>query len=280
MALETSRRESRHGSCGMGINEAVLRSSAGFRLTVGEVLEMDAKELADRLSRIRRMYSAPRFRELGLDGIGEYSELISDESILAGAAQGMLRGISMITPAKSLRNIAQGRKTIVFEGSQGLLLDSENLKYAPHLTSSRTGLHNPLMLCRESGIVLDRAVYIMRSYITKHGAGPLSHECDPALLGNIGCDCTNIDNPWQGSIRYARYDSPKELSGNIMNDVSDWKGEVGLFVTHLNETEGMLRFSDGEISARELLSHPSFGGRISRLWCSGSHYAEDTEIIN
>ena len=83
MALETVRGAGRHGSCGMGINEAVLRSAARcdfrsteqsnfrsarqpdlpFRITLGEVKGGSAESLFAHLRRNRREYLPERIRE-------------------------------------------------------------------------------------------------------------------------------------------------------------------------------------------------------------------------
>lgn len=270
MALETSRGENRHGSCGMGINEAVLRSDAGFGITVGELSGMTAEQLVSRLMYIRREYVTRRLEELGLNDTGEYGELLRSENVLINAAQGMLKGSEYIVPVESPEKLFSDRERIVFEGAQGLLLDSENQRFAPHVTASHTGLYNPLSICKKSDLTLDMAVYVLRSYVTRHGAGPLPNECEPEKLGSIGADLTNKENRWQGRIRYGFYESPEQLAENILGDISLWNGKTALFVTHLNETNGNVRFSGTDIKAEDLIINKAFNGRISSLYCSYS----------
>ena len=270
MALETSRGENRHGSCGMGINEAVLRSDAGFGITVGELSGMTAEQLVSRLMYIRREYVTRRLKELGLNDTGEYGELLRSENVLINAAEGMLKGSEYIVPVESPEKLFSDRERIVFEGAQGLLLDSENQRFAPHVTASHTGLYNPLSICKKSDLTLDMAVYVLRSYVTRHGAGPLPNECEPEKLGSIGADITNKENRWQGRIRYGFYESPEQLAENILGDISLWNGKTALFVTHLNETNGNVRFSGTDIKAEDLIINKAFNGRISSLYCSYS----------
>ena len=274
MALETSRGKNRHGSCGMGINEAVLRSEAGFGITLGEVCGMSAEALERRLSQIRREYVYPRLSALGLDDAGEYSQLIRSARVTENAAEGILRGAEYITPSYGLRELAGGRERIVFEGAQGLLLDSENKRFSPHVTASRTGIRNPMDICRGSGLELDTAVYVMRSYVTRHGAGPLPCECEPGELGEIVPDKTNVENQWQGRLRYGFYESAEELAERISGDLSDWKGRAELFITHLNETRGRVKFRNGDIPAQRLYRDKAFGGRIDGGYLSYSEAEE------
>ena len=258
MALETSRGSDRHGSCGMGIYESVLRDEAGFPLTVGRLAGMSARELYLLLSHIRREYSRPR------------AELLGSDNLLKNSADEILRGLELIKPGESLKALTGKYEITVFEGAQGLLLDSENESFAPHVTASRTGLHNPLKLCEECGIALGLAVYVMRSYVTRHGAGPLPCECDRTVLGDIGPDPTNVENRWQGRIRYAFYPSVGELAGAVLGDLSGKEAEAALLVTHLNETNGMVRFLHGDVPACELTAREEFSGRVKRIFRSYS----------
>ncbi|MBQ8965662.1 adenylosuccinate synthetase [Ruminococcus sp.] len=255
MALETSRGAARHGSCGMGINEADLRTKAGFGVAMADLWGFGAERLFRRMAEIRREYLPKRLAALGLAASGEYGELLKEESVLRRAAEEMCRNADKTAPLADLSPYG----SIVFEGAQGLLLDSENTRFAPHVTASRTGLDEPLKFCRRHGLVLDRAVYVTRSYLTRHGAGPLPHECSPDEIGSISPDRTNLPNPWQGSIRYAPHTSPEFFAEAVSRDLKGRRPPAAvLAVTHLNETAGSLRFISGDIPAADLPAHPVF----------------------
>ena len=269
MALETSRGEGRHGSCGMGINEADLRGRAGFGVDMGWLKSHSAENLFHRMKEIRHGYGAVRLKVLGLDTdkLGEYGELLSDDNVLRSVAEQMQKNLELTDIAED-SHLAR-YDSIVFEGAQGLLLDSDNREYYPHVTASRTGLDEPLRFCQKHGITLDSAVYVMRSYVTRHGAGLLPNECPPEKLGEISPDKTNVTNPWQGSIRYAPHRSPEYLLEAIRRDLNDRAPEsVGLAVTHLNETGGMIRFSSGDIKAEDILTHSIFSSVFSIIYTS------------
>lgn len=272
MALETSRGENRHGSCGMGINEATERGRAGFRVTLGMISGMTAASLTALLSLIRRDYALPRLSSFGLtpETAGEYGTLLTDPNVPARYAEGVLRMLEAVRLVPDPDAFLQTRQAVIFEGAQGLLLDAENRNYAPHVTASRTGLTNPLRLCRAAGRSLDLALYVARSYLTRHGAGPLPGETAPSALGELSPDETNRENPWQGRLRYARHPSPAGLAAPILDDLGDWDGNAALFVTHLNETEGLVRFASGDLPPAALAAHPAFGGRLSFVGASSS----------
>ena len=46
-----------------------------------------------------------------------------------------------------------------------------------------------------------------RSYVTRHGAGELSFECERQAIGDVEADTTNVTNQWQGAFRYAPHAS-------------------------------------------------------------------------
>ena len=102
---------------------------------------------------------------------------------------------------------------MIFEGAQGLLLD-ETHRYFPHVTRSRTGLTNVAGLCERIGLDTLDAVYVTRSYMTRHGRGPFLTE-DPTMRF---ADATNIPNEWQGTLRFGTLDVDL-LEESITNDL-------------------------------------------------------------
>ncbi len=155
--------------------------------------------------------------------------------------------------AVELRGIAAlgSPAALIFEGAQGLLLDQARGAF-PHVTRSNTGLRNVLALARDAGIDSVEAIYATRAYVTRHGAGPLAHELDgPPAPGVV--DRTNIENPWQGKLRFGTLDVAI-LSRSVLDDLGDARGSdvavsPALAVTCLDQlgtvasfrTEGRLR---------------------------------------
>ena len=90
---------------------------------------------------------------------------------------------------------------IVLEGAQGLGLD-EDLGNFPHVTRSLTGLPQAINVSINHNITEIQPVYVSRCYTTRHGAVPLLHE-GQVITGSPLFDSTNIENEWQGKIRYA-----------------------------------------------------------------------------
>lgn len=280
MALESARGDDRHGSCGMGINEADLRTKAGFGISFADLMGISLEELVEKLAQIRATYGKLRLEELGINlkDIGEYGELLSDETVLVNAAIEMLSNLSYVEVIDDPAKLCKEYKQVVFETGQGLLLDGECQKFFPHVTASRTGLTNPVMLSKEYGISMDEVVYVTRSYVTRHGAGMLPYECEPSKLGIAGIDQTNLTNPWQGSLRFAPHGSLDEFMEYVDDDInaavacgmaSDIKR--GIMITHLNESRGQLLTVDGPKELEE------FEEKFDVSYISRTPYSCDVE---
>ncbi len=277
MALESRRGENRHGSCGMGINEAVTRSAhPEFALTLDAVKGMSCETLYRELRRIRRDYLPLRLHELGIKKAvpGEYGELMADDNVLQNAARGMLDGTRYVGRAEP--GELQKYGAVIFEGAQGLLLDEYRLEFAPHLTTSRTGLYNPLRLMKtlfdaESA----EAVYVTRSYVTRHGNGRLPHEGEGECAALKISDLTNVPNEWQGSLRLAPHGSAEEFLAPVLEDSEGAKVSRSLLITHLNETDGRILTVNGALSLGEFRSEYHIDKYFDRLYLSYSRFSEE-----
>ncbi|MBE5827957.1 MAG: adenylosuccinate synthetase [Butyrivibrio sp.] len=272
MALETVRGTNRHGSCGMGIYEAYLRTKNGFGLTVEKIKTLSEDELYSELVHIRDYYYRPRIGEIfGGTGNSQYLEDILNNVVLKNAAFEMKRNAEYVDVLQSDVVSFLGKyENVIFESGQGLLLDSENTRYAPHVTGSRTGITNPAAFLDRFGLKIDEVIYVTRSYITRHGAGELPFECDKKALGDVENDTTNVENPWQGAIRYAPHASINEFLDPVIMDLMQlsYRPKVICAVTHLSETEGRIIFQDREsdITASELGNNKEVSMVIDEFW--------------
>ncbi|MBR5918040.1 MAG: adenylosuccinate synthetase [Lachnospiraceae bacterium] len=252
MAAETERGKDRHGSCGMGIYEAVVRSEK-YPLYLKDVKGKSSEELFLFFKKLRNEYYPDRIKELGISDTkeNEYLELLNNDNVLRNAAEGICHGPELIEIKE--HSFLSEFDEIVFEGAQGLLLDTDNEEFAPHITASHTGAKAAVDICMEAGIKDIEVSYITRTYVTRHGAGVLPCEEEWPKYNLKISDATNVENPWQGIIRYAPHESLdrfleaviKDLNsidkGLISDDVSIKKS---LFLTHLNETDNKILFSE------------------------------------
>jgi adenylosuccinate synthase len=91
-------------------------------------------------------------------------------------------------------------KTAVFEGSQGILLD-ESVGFHPHTTWSTVRFDAAHFCYKHLKIEQHQNIGVIRTYHTRHGAGPFPTECDLGLT-----DSGNPTGEFQGPMRYGRFD--------------------------------------------------------------------------
>ncbi|WP_455030798.1 adenylosuccinate synthetase [Oribacterium sp.] len=292
MGAELARGKNRHGSCGMGIEECVQRNAAGFSITVEELATWSKKELLDRLKQIRKEYTERRAEILGIQApaptkamkqsnlinfsitsnpsnssniSNPYYEMLNNETVLENFVEEVKENVKLLTLVDADRKWLEEFQHLIFETGQGLLLDQDYEAYAPHLTSSKTGIHNPAIFLKKRGLFLDEAVYVTRPYVTRHGNGPLPCEVDRSELPGVGEDLTNRPNEWQGTLRYAKHESLEAFFAPVLRDRDsvnclERMGEIkshelpklSILVTQLSETGNQLYFNEGSISFETL----------------------------
>lgn len=220
--IEESRRENKHGSCGLGIYETIKRSSHEKN-----VLNFES---------IRRYYMRV-FCDLNIAISESWKELFFDD----GIKQRFVDDLTFM-----FRKTIQYDETvllkydnIIFEAGQGLLLDQNNKEYYPHLTPSNTGIQNPINIIEKitwNDYLNIEVCYVSRTYMTRHGAGRLPSECDKSHINPNMEDKTNVPNPHQDSLRYGILDL-EELHMRCINDISALKypHKKSVVFTHCNE---------------------------------------------
>ena len=266
---EELRGDDKHGSCGMGIWEATKRSLTEYRLTLRDIACLSITGLAARLKQIENEYVALKISKFGIsDTLDLDTEKYAE--ILKSALE---KNITLVDDELSF---FMSYDKIVFEGGQGLLLDTVRDDLWPHTTCSRTNITNPVKLLESHGLKLDEAVYVTRSYLTRHGAGPFAE--DPKL---DFFDETNKPNPWQGRIRFGKHVSATELISRAVNDCKTncpYDIKTSLFVTHLNETSDMVLAGDGDINITDFARVADESG-IGRLYLSRDRYSKNVSIL-
>ncbi len=281
MSLETRRGKDRHGSCGMGIDEAKRRSLIPeFKITPLEVVSGGAEAFYKKLLSIRSEYLPGRLAALSLDpsAMGEYGDLIIDKNVLYNFCERMCRNSELITIAGE--NVIRSYDDVIFEGAQGLILDEENNAFAPNLTSSRTGLTNPDAMLSRLGINEPcEAVYVTRTYVTKHGAGRFPNEDVFLAQGRVFADETNIRNEWQGSLRFAPHGDEDEFNEYVIRDVDGSFFSPSVMFTHVDETDGKVLTVDGDVLLDEWVGKVNKGGLYRKVYVSASHFAEDITLM-
>lgn len=212
-AKENKRGSKRHGSCGIGFHETIVRSNLPeLKITMSDLWN-GSKRLEAQLAEI----------------CGKYAEFRVGESIeVPPKAMAMF-----LECCNEFANYVQPLgihqcKDPVFEGAQGLLLDQGNKEFFPHVTHSNTGMTNVEILCAQAGIQKKEIYYVSRTYLTRHGAGPLPGETDALEFE----DETNKENPFQGKLRFAPLQSDA-LKRRIAEDAG--ANPYKLVLTHCDQ---------------------------------------------
>jgi adenylosuccinate synthase len=194
--IERRRGDARHGSCGLGINETVtrcLRSGASC-LRAKDLLQ--PKKLLEHLFELNRIWLPDRLKEFKLDPQSDQVRKFVEK--LEEILRQYVHDVENLLELATITNEYPRQKRVIFEGAQGLMLDEDRIDQFPHVTRSKTGLTNVLYLAPRFALDRLNVTYVTRTYLTRHGAGPLDGEGDWSFD-----DRTNIPNQFQGCLRFA-----------------------------------------------------------------------------
>ena len=252
MAIETKRGKHRHGSCGMGINECLERIIAGYKITLKQIADSSYDELCNLLVNIRKEYTHKRIIELEISEQNPYYSMILDENILYNFAVEIKDNSRFIELVSADSTWLKRYDGLIFESGQGLLLDRDYTINAPHITASKTGITEPVKFLNKRKLELQEAIYVTRTYVTKHGAGPLANEFKKNEQADLQTDMTNLPNEWQGDIRYASHGSLDDFLTPVIEDIKNINIKPSLAITHMNETKGKILFENESVDLEKL----------------------------
>lgn len=221
----------KHGSCGFGLFAAVKRSKEKpiYINDWNEWLKLDKYKL--------------------LQDVDSYYSYTSNEihnlANFIRAMNWLYENCTIIT----FEDLMALKKydTIIYEGGQGLLLSQENIGDFPHLTPSSTGAYNIHNDIEKLNAKVD-LFYVSRSYMTRHGAGPMDMEVLKDDINPLIYDEVNQPNDWQGSLRFGRIDMQK-LYKRIKSDAARYhcNKTINMVYTHLNYTDGYIAALNNKI---------------------------------
>ena len=196
-----------HGSCGKGIHATFVRTNKNVQKSVAKAWY--EKRFGFRSDEAEEMAKAYSDAEGDLIGNGAENWYWQD-----------------------MRRELHNYDTVIFEGSQGLLLDMDK-GFFPHVTPSHTGLDNIPV-----GFLDGAEVYLVtRSYTTRHGngwnprgTGPVKH-----IEAQKGTE-TNIRNEFQGEFKTGSLDIPMLSAAWNRHCLDVWQAKYllryNLVITH------------------------------------------------
>lgn len=223
--LEVSRGDNRHGSTGLGVGQAVSdRNVNGDKvLTMGDMVnesllrekinEMflekfrQAEKLVENNAENKELFELYQFYRNSLS-----PELLFDDLFSIANSY----SFCIINDGeKYFQELLESGRNLIFEGSQGALLDPK-YGFVPYVTKTRTTFKTAedLLDSRVPRSEVEK-VGVLRAYSTFHGAGPFVTEDD--WLGRQIPEYHNGVNEWQGKFRIGWFDLLSARYGIMIN---------------------------------------------------------------
>ena len=208
---EINRSTGPHGSCGIGLGEAVrysLNNPANAvkmkdllrPITLNDKLETIKSDLLHEARSLTPRYISDDMWRVFHDGnlidalLWRYSRLI----------ERLTSSTRRIWTTDDILDFVSKYNTI-WEGAQGVLLD-EDVGFHPYTTWSKTNLTNANAILAQAGVTDVTNVGVLRCYSHRHGPGPFPSE-DSSLLPILR-EPANLTNDWQGPFRVGWFDLP------------------------------------------------------------------------
>lgn len=217
----TNTRNLEHGTCGKGIGATMKRNEGPYKLFAIDLI-------------------APREMLMEkLKGIAYYYGFMDEEQINE-ELHAFLEFIDQIDWKIVDYSYLKSFDHLIFEGSQGVLLDMDHGVF-PNVTYAHTTSRNAYEVCKKIGIEEIEMYYVTRSYATRHGNGWMSNEREMILKNNEEETCTF--NEYQKDLRFG------DLDYNLLNYALKLDGAYGeatrknLVITCLDQIEGKFDFS-------------------------------------
>lgn len=249
---EIARGLNKHGSCGMGIFECVKRNkNIDLKLRAFDL--KDSFMLYSKVERIKKHFSC------------QTNDDVYNTDNFMRAADYVIKNCPMV----ELNEIVLNYDVLIFEGGQGLLLDQSNTGDFPYLTPSSVGSFNIYNTINNLGAESTEVFYVSRSYMTRHGVGPMDSECKKEDINSTIIDSTNIPNDWQGALRFGYIDTDK-LYKRVKSDFSRYNNaKLNMVFTQLNYTNNGI--ATGKNQTEEIVV-PEF--------VNGLYLSDQKDLIN
>lgn len=226
-----------HGTCGVGFGITIQRNEDFYHLYASDLQNQYVYE--NKMALIKQYYVVK------VAGLNMSSQITFEEELKVAMNdwEESVEFFRLFVQTAILQTIINRFGDLVFEGSQGILLD-QHAGFFPHVTRSMTTSVNALEIIKTIP-VFEKAnlttYYLSRCYHTRHGNGPFPEE--PVELINTENE-SNLENDWQGMFRIARLDIELLKHAIRYDSIFNMHGAKVLVMTcfdQLKETENFLK---------------------------------------
>jgi len=238
-------KKDKHMTCGVGINETMVRNLSDFGFRYSDII--DGHKFRTKMTELIDGWVPTRCQYLGI----EIPYLFKSPKLINDVTNVYIDDVRFLREHSDFCSggVEHGGD-LVFEGAQGLKLCMDNEDDFPYLTPSRPGLDNviPLLSDLGDGQTVD-VYYVTRSYLTRHGAGPLPHE--HGMPSPLCVDETNHKNQMQGDLRYSDLDLSTLMTAitkdfDKKSSLPSLDFQKKLVITCLDQTDGFVNFVDND----------------------------------
>lgn len=188
-----------HGTVGVGFGTTIERNENNYKLYARDLLYPQIRNEKLRLIKEYYRYIIKSFiGDLNIDNI-MLDNFINSCDLL----------VERFKIVDGLRNIYGTTMDLIFEGSQGIMLDMD-YGFFPHVTRSNTTSKNAISILNSLRTVPNffncNTYYMTRAYQTRHGNGFMTNEGYDMTYITDNPNETNINNKYQGNFRKSPLD--------------------------------------------------------------------------
>ena len=201
-----------HGTVGTGYKKCLDRVKAGFHLTILDCMNLHVLKY-----------------KVGSMLVNYYGNLTTDDGVTVNIDQWCYDVYDYFHSVAVWSYAGLGSyDNLVFEGSQGILLD-QTYGIMPYCTPSNTTCRNIVDIIGSANVI---PIYPVRPYITRHGSGPI-----PSPNQSIDVvDTTNVYNDFQKSLHAVEFDIELLKHSIMINESSYLTLDSGIIaVNHMDE---------------------------------------------
>ncbi len=202
-----------HGSCGKGIGATMKRNEGPYKLYAIDLVAPKPL-LIERLKSIANYYG------------------ISDSEDLQNEVSYFLQSVAAIDWKIKDYSFLKQYETIIFEGSQGVLLDMNHGVF-PNVTYANTTAKNAIEICNKLQIDDIETFYVSRSYVTRHGNGWMLNEEEITLINNEEETCTY--NEYQKHLRFGKLNLELLLHAKSIDQIYNPSTKNNIVITCLDQ---------------------------------------------